>query len=84
MADPFEHPVQQPIKSITIVEWSDGWEGYRVGQKGVTRIEAVTKSGMHANIPYIRVWTGDTCLMEVCQHNIMGVYFEPAPAEGGA
>lgn len=75
----FEHPIAQKIKSVTIVEWADGCEAYAVGKNGVTLIEATTKSGQYANIPYIRVWQGDTCLMEVCQHNILGVYFFPEP-----
>lgn len=73
--DSSEHPISQPIRGVTIVEFEDSVESYAVGANGVTRIEATTKSGMHANIPYIRVWSGDTCLMEVCQHNILGVYF---------
>ena len=48
----------------------------RVGSGGVTRIEAFTKSGMHANIPYVRVWKGDQPAAEFCQHNIVGVYFK--------
>ncbi len=70
-----EHPVKQPIKAIDI-DAIPGVEGsYLVGRNGVTRIEACQKSGMHANIPYVRVWAGDECLAEFCQHNIVGVYF---------
>jgi hypothetical protein len=35
---------------------------------------------MYSNIPYIRVWKGDVCEGEFCQHNIVGVYFD-APGE---
>lgn len=45
----------------------------------VTRIEAFTKSGMHADIPYVRVWAGDQPVAEFCQHNIVGVYFKRRP-----
>lgn len=70
-----EHPIQQPINSI---ETDTEGSGYTVGRSGVTRIEACQKSGLHAYIPYVRVWASDTCLAEFCQHNIVGVYFAPA------
>jgi hypothetical protein len=70
-----EHPVDQIIDLIEIdtIEGSQGM--WRVGQAGVTRIEATTKPGMHCDIPYVRVWAGDVALVEYCQHNIVGVYF---------
>lgn len=70
-----EHPVEQEIDLIEIDTIPEVQGQYRVGFSGVTRIEATTKSGMHANIPYVRVWAGDVCLAEFCQHNIVGVYF---------
>ncbi|OAN52838.1 hypothetical protein A7Q26_06480 [Sphingobium sp. TCM1] len=74
-----EHPIQQPIRAIDIDTIPGGEGRYIVGRNGVTRIDACQKSGLHANIPYVRVWAGDTCLAEFCQHNIVGVYFaEPA------
>jgi hypothetical protein len=54
----------------------DGGEYWTVGYGGVTRIEAFTKSGMHADIPYVRVWKGDEPHAEFCQHSIVGVYFK--------
>lgn len=48
---------------------------FRVGNKGVTRIEATTKPGEYSHIPYIRVWKGDTVMAEFCQHKLAGVYF---------
>ncbi len=77
----FEHPVKQVIDLIEIdVETQTS---YRVGRNKVTRIEACTKSGMHADIPYVRVWADDICLAEFCQHNIVGVYFrsDPLPSD---
>jgi hypothetical protein len=70
-----EHPVNQPIVAIQFA--SDvASDVYRIGDRnGVTRIEACEKSGMHAMIPYIRVWRGDLCLAEFCQHSIVGVWF---------
>ncbi len=70
-----EHPVQQKISDIVIDTIPESQESYSVGRNGVTRIEACTKSGMHADIPYVRVWAGDICLAEFCQHQIVGVYF---------
>lgn len=71
-----EHPIKQTILEIEIDTIPDVQGSFRVGRNGVTRIEATTKSGMHANIPYVRVWAGDVCLAEFCQHNIVGVYFD--------
>jgi hypothetical protein len=76
-----EHPVEQPIREIDVYLSEEGSIGYRVGVLGVTRIEACTKSGLHAHIPYVRVWKGDVCEAEFCQHNIVGVYFTPAATE---
>lgn len=70
-----EHPVQQPIRAIDIDTIPEVQGGYVVGRNGVTRIEACQKSGPYANIPYVRVWKGDVCEAEFCQHNIVGVYF---------
>ena len=70
-----EHPIEQPIREIDVYLSDEGSTYYRVGHNDVTRIEACTKSGLHANIPYVRVWKGDVCEAEFCQHNIVGVYF---------
>lgn len=72
-----EHPVQQPIRAIEIDTIPECQAAYIVGRNGVTRIEACTKSGLHADLPYIRVWKGEVCEAEFCQHNIVGVYFDP-------
>ncbi len=71
-----EHPIQQPIKAVQIDTIPGVESEYVVGRSGVTRIEACQKSGLHADIPYVRVWAGDVCLAELCQHNIVGVYFD--------
>lgn len=73
-----EHPVEQPIREIDVYLSEEGSTFYRVGRDGVTRIEACTKSGLHADIPYVRVWKDDVCEGEFCQHNIVGVYFAKA------
>ncbi len=70
-----EHPIQQPIRAVSVYEGEMGSEYYEVGRNGITRIEATTKSGMYGHIPYIRVWKGDTAHSEHCQHNVIGVYF---------
>lgn len=52
-------------------------EGFcKVGHMAVTRIEKHTKSGMHANIAYVRVWAGDHLRAEFCQHSLTGVFFK--------
>lgn len=71
-----EHPVKQEIDYV-VVDNDDTY--HRVGRNGVTRIEACTKSGPHADIPYVRVWAGEVCLAEFCQHQIVGVYFASTP-----
>lgn len=77
-----EHPVQQEIESIVIhygvnvIDVDSLIVGYAVGEDGVTRIEPCEKSGMHSMIPYVRVWRGDVCLGEWCQHQIVGVNFK--------
>ena len=72
-----EHPIAQDIKRITI---SHGDE-YNVGYGGVTRIQATTKSGLCADMAYIRIWKGDVAVAEFCQHNIVGVYFNEDAAK---
>ena len=71
-----EHPITQEIYAISVFNHGGGGEGYTVGYEGVTRIEATTKSGLHADIPYIRIWKGDLASAEFCQHNIVAVYFK--------
>ena len=75
-----EHPIQQPIREIDVYLSDDGSTFYRVGNDGVTGIEACTKPGLHCDIPYVSVWAADICLAEFCQHNIVGVYFGTEPA----
>ena len=75
-----EHPVQQSIREIDVFLAGEDLHYFSVGKAGVTRIEATTKSGLHADVPYVRVWAGESCLAEFCQHNIIGVYFAPQVA----
>jgi hypothetical protein len=75
-----EHPIEQPIEAIELTH--DG-ERYVVGRNGVTRIEATTKSGLHADLAYVRVWRGDKALAEFCQHGLAGVYFAASTTEPG-
>jgi hypothetical protein len=70
-----QHPVKQPIGWLHIDCRPGVNPYYRIGEAGVTRIEACTKSGPHSDIPYLRVWAGAECLAEYCQHNIIGVGF---------
>lgn len=70
-----EHLEGAEISGIQIDTIADVQQAYYVGVGGVTRIEAFTKSGMHADIPYVRVWANDKPIAEFCQHQIVGVYF---------
>lgn len=71
-----EHPVNQPIKTVVVcMDGPNDVERWMIGVGGVTRIEATTKSGMHADIPYLRVWKGDVAVAEYCQHNVIGIEF---------
>lgn len=70
-----EHPTEQEIESIA---WTgpEGVTYFRMGE-GVTRIDVAYKDGgEYVSIPYIRVWNGDQCLAEFCQHKIIGVFFK--------
>lgn len=78
-----EHPVNQVIERVTVshddILPDRSW--YGVGVHGVTRIEATTKSGMHADIPYIRVWAGEMAVAEFCQHSVISVLFSRWPPQ---
>jgi len=76
-----EHPIDQPITHIDVYIHDGESAGFVVGADGVTRLEATTKSGLHADIPYVRVWRGDECAAEFCQHNIVGVFFGKPEAD---
>lgn len=68
-----EHPIALPIRGID-VDWSGKrWE---IGCGGVTRIEGCEKSGMYSSIPYLRVYKGDECAAELCQHNVVSIDFD--------
>lgn len=70
------HPIQQSISEIDVYTDADGDLTYfKVGRSEVTLIEACIKPGLHCDIPYVRVWKGDICAAEFCQHGIIGVYF---------
>ena len=69
--------VLRPIKEIDIFIDADSDPlYYRVGRKGVTRIEQFMLPGPQGELPYIRVWKGDLVDAEFCRHNIVGVYYE--------
>lgn len=72
-----EHPVKAPIRMIQVpCDETGNPREFIVGRAGVTRIEACTKSGLHADIPYVRVWSDQQAVAEFCQHSLSGVYFE--------
>jgi len=82
MLDEREHPVTD--QEICAIYWQapEGFSpAYYVGSDGVTRIEKTTKSGMYANIPYVRVWAGDSALAEFCQHQLTAIFFADRPTQ---
>ncbi len=74
-----EHPIDQPISGVDVIDGGDSQGGATYGSyvvgRNCTRIEATHKSGMYCAIPYIRVWDGEKAIGEFCQHNLAGVYF---------
>jgi len=70
-----EHPIKQKIQSIVVCDNQRVLEQYEVGEENVTSIEAVTKSGMYSDIPYVRVFKLGQAHSEFCQHQIIGTYF---------
>lgn len=77
------HIVDQMIREIVVFydDYARHIAGlaYCVGMDGVTRIEACSKNGEYCDIPYIRVWKGDTAVAEFCQHKLAAVYFSEEP-----
>lgn len=72
------HPVKQKIISTQISCDENGNPiDYVVGKYGVTRIEGCSKDGEFCSIPYIRVWCGDVCAAEFCQHHARYIRFSP-------
>ena len=68
------HPIKQRIRSIA---FHIGNTDAEIGRYGVTPIEACEKPGEYSMIPYIRVWRGDSCDMEIPQHKLSYVQFFP-------
>lgn len=63
-----DHPVKQVIFATHLPSDENGNPlDYIVG-KNCSRIEACSKDGLHCSLPYIRVWNGDECVAEFCQH----------------
>lgn len=75
-----DHPVKQKILSTQLpCDESGNPIDYVVGKYRVTRIEACSKPGEFCTIPYIRVWVGDICAAEFCQHKASYVRFSAEP-----
>lgn len=76
------HPIKQEIAWLQVDSIPEVQTEWFVGRNGVTRIEPCTKQGMYSDIPYLRVWTGDACAAEYCQHNIVGIGFKEPKSNG--
>lgn len=70
-----EHPVNQPIIAVHLPCDEHGNPLDYIVNRNCTRIEACVKSGMFADIPYIRIWDSNECLAEVCQHHVGFIRF---------
>lgn len=77
MSNEFKETEHLKVKSICVKTLDDGSEvSYTVGGvNGVTKIEQCEKSGMYSNIPYLRVYSGESIIAELCQHNIESINF---------
>lgn len=76
MMNEFKETEHLSVKYICIKTLNDGSDiSYAVGVNGVTKIEQCEKSGMYSNIPYLRVYSGESIIVELCQHNIESVQF---------
>lgn len=73
------HPVMQPIMATQVPCDDHGNPLDWVVGMNCTRIEACSKNGEFASIPYIRVWNGGECLAEFSQHRASFVRFGPLP-----
>jgi len=51
-------------------------ESHVVGSGGVVRIEAVSRPGLHCDIPYIAVWSDTGLIADYCRHHVLGVVYE--------
>lgn len=65
-----------PIAEVLIGDLGEGMETAKVGRGACTRIERASYPGLHADIPYVRVWGGDRLIAEFCLHQIVGVVME--------
>lgn len=43
---------------------------YRIGDNGVTKIEAYAEGGMACDIPWIRVYRGTEIITRICAHHL--------------
>jgi len=51
-------------------------ESHVVGSGGIVRIEAVSRPGLHCDIPYLAVWSDAGLIADYCRHHVLGVVYE--------
>ena len=74
MSDLQTEPTIDYVLVMAPIEGDEGI-GWRVGYRGVTRIDFTEKTGVYSNIPYIRVWKGDALFAEYARHKCVGVEY---------
>jgi len=62
----------QPIAELRVT----ATESHMVGRDDVTRIEAVSRPGLHCDIPYVAVWSDTRLVADYCRHHVLGVVYE--------
>ena len=78
----FDATEKQEVLSVSV---TDEGTYYKVGNVHnvlgngflITRIEQCEKSGMHSMLPYLRVWSDESVLAEMCQHNVACITYKP-------
>lgn len=74
-----QHPIRQAIAATQVSCDENGNPMDYIVGRNCTRIEPTLKDGEYSRIPYLRVWSGDTCLAEFNQHKATFVRFSPEP-----
>lgn len=62
------------IEAVFFID-AEGKETFYALGSGIDRIEKTVKCGDNAYIPYVRVWSGDVVIAELCQHRLNRVTF---------
>jgi hypothetical protein len=70
--------LSRDLRAITGIFWEAGGEN-RVGQNGVTKIEAYDENGSMSHVPWLAVFKGDEIVSRVPADQVMVSYEPPQP-----